>query len=85
MEFVSGDFSETYWNGRLTSKGSTVPTDGTILGEINYHNISNGGDYYYKNADIRTFLNGEAEVLNWNPIDNLQISPDYVNNPGFLY
>lgn len=85
MQFVSDDLSETYWTGKLTSKGATVPTDGLILGECDYWNISNGGNYYYKNADIRTFLNGENMILDWNPIDNLQIPPDYINNPGFLY
>ena len=86
MSFVSDDFATTYWSGRLASKGTTTPTDGTILGEIDYYNISQGGHYYYKDADIRAFLNGENEVLsNWTPVNNLQIPPTYLNNPGFLY
>ena len=86
MSFVSDDFATTYWTGKLASKGTTTPTDGTILGEIDYYNIAQGGHYYYKDADIRAFLNGEDEVLsNWTPANNLQIPPAYFNSPGFLY
>lgn len=76
---------QTCWSGKLVLKGSTVPTDGTILGEINYYNINGGGSYYYPTADIRTFLNGEDEMLNWIPANNLEMTPNYINSPGFLY
>lgn len=83
--FQPKDLSETYWSGKLTTS-STEPTTGTFLGEIQYH-IGNGtyGRNDYKQSNIRFFLNGEDEVLNWTPQHPLDMPPTYVNDPGFLY
>jgi hypothetical protein len=65
--FVSDDLSETYWSGKVTSRGTAVPTDGTILGRMNYYrsNGSSGGSNYWNESCIRFFLNGENETLDW--------------------
>ena len=85
--FMSDDLSETYWSGKLTSKGSTTPTDGPILGIMNYYraNSSNGGSNNWNESGIRVFLNGENETLNWISQHDLDMPPPYINEPGFLY
>jgi hypothetical protein len=82
--FYSNDLTETYWTGKLVSKGSTAPTGMTYLGEINY-NAGLGGSNNYEFSGVRCFLNGEEETLNWTPKHNLDIAPPYADDPGFLY
>ena len=88
VKFISKDETEIYWSGKLSMAGaSTIPEDAIILGEINYYSgLSSGGNQYYKNADIRCFLNGEDSTLsNWAPTNELDRAPEYLNDPGFLY
>lgn len=67
---------------------NNMPAGYTLLGESNYYRAynSNGSSSFYKESNIRFYLNSNSSGgLGWTPQNPYDMPPSYVNSSGFMY